>query len=597
MANKPIRIIKQKHKEEPKKRIKINAPPKKGRRITIRDSPRYKPRTREEGPRIKPGETVINMNVPILIDEEIGRGGLGMVYRGHSTENPDRNFAVKISRKTKDSDSLVDEAVTASRSGNKNVIGTTHFKDGKYDYLAMVSNYIKGCNLQNLFDYHVGQGTLPPVELVGLVGHRLAKKLKAIHRNGEIHGDMSPEQAMIHDELELIDAVGRPPEGEIALAGKTCYIAPEYAEMWRKATAIKKKLDGASELVRQKAEQGKISERERDKKLIELTDEMYEEEDTLYHTDFKHLDLTKTDIFGTGVSLYSFLTGVNPLIGSSEDPSYRYNMQSLDNMLRSSDINSDVPVTLSNILAASTRQDPSARLNAPELYSRFHNYLFGEPEVKGAGLNDDTFFFYLKYLEMRDFLEGDGLDLDDEPVKPYLQWFPNGVRDDTIIDPTHDEGLLRKVAFGKYRRQAQEQYPGKHMEETPFAENITYGDLKRNFDEVFTSSDIEAGLRNHYKMSQISYYEGRIKKIDKQLENASEKGLDVRELESKKAEYQDRRDNEIVHANSTNLNEINERLIDWHTSGKNGSEEFDESSYYAGIVEGISKHYANSFQI
>jgi tetratricopeptide (TPR) repeat protein/TolB-like protein len=124
------------------------------------------------------------------IEEKIGAGGMGVVYRAHD-EQLDRDVAIKVLP----SGSLADEtaqkrfrkeALSLARLNHPNVATVHEFgsEDGVY---FLVTEYIAGITM----DAKLAGGPLPPAEVFRL-GLQLAQGLAAAHQQGIVHRDLKP---------------------------------------------------------------------------------------------------------------------------------------------------------------------------------------------------------------------------------------------------------------------------------------------------------------------------------------------------------------------------------------------------------------------
>jgi len=124
------------------------------------------------------------------IEEKIGAGGMGVVYRAHD-EQLDRDVAIKVLP----SGSLADEttqkrfrreALSLARLNHPNVATVHEFgtQDG-VDFL--VTEYISGIAM----DARLASGALPVTEVFRL-GLQLAQGLAAAHQQGIVHRDLKP---------------------------------------------------------------------------------------------------------------------------------------------------------------------------------------------------------------------------------------------------------------------------------------------------------------------------------------------------------------------------------------------------------------------
>jgi serine/threonine-protein kinase len=124
------------------------------------------------------------------IEEQIGRGGMGVVYRAHD-EQLDRDVAIKVlpSRTLADEATrkrFRQEALSLARLNHPNIATVHEFgTEGDIDFL--VTEYIAGITL----DSKLARGALPPEQVMRL-GGQLAAGLEAAHREGVVHRDQKP---------------------------------------------------------------------------------------------------------------------------------------------------------------------------------------------------------------------------------------------------------------------------------------------------------------------------------------------------------------------------------------------------------------------
>src|SRR2546426_1585399 len=174
------------------------------------------------------------------IIEQIGAGGMGVVYRAHD-EQLERDVAIKVlpigtladeaSRKR-----FRKEALALAKLNHPNIATVHEFgtQDGT-DFL--VTEYIPGVTL----DDKLANGVLPSKEVVAL-GIQLAQGLSAAHENGVVHRDLKPANLRLTSDgrLKILDfglAQLMPYASEIGLTatltqsqevtGTLPYMAPE----------------------------------------------------------------------------------------------------------------------------------------------------------------------------------------------------------------------------------------------------------------------------------------------------------------------------------------------------------------------------------
>ena len=137
--------------------------------------------------------------------EQIGAGGMGVVFRAHD-EQLQRDVALKILSQESVGDAiqrerLRKEALAVGRLNHPNVAMAFDFgsQDG-VDYL--VSEYIPGLNL----DEKIGKQPLPQKTVLEL-GVQLLSGLEAAHRENVIHRDLKPGNIRLHRDghLKILD--------------------------------------------------------------------------------------------------------------------------------------------------------------------------------------------------------------------------------------------------------------------------------------------------------------------------------------------------------------------------------------------------------
>jgi serine/threonine protein kinase len=139
------------------------------------------------------------------IEEKLGSGGMGVVYRARDTKL-DRDVAVKVLKEELASDPgrlrrFEQEARAASALNHPNIV-TIHEigRHGPTPYIAM--EFVAGKTLREL----LGEGPLPAERLVGLA-IQIAEGLARAHAAGIIHRDLKPENLMVSDDgyVKILD--------------------------------------------------------------------------------------------------------------------------------------------------------------------------------------------------------------------------------------------------------------------------------------------------------------------------------------------------------------------------------------------------------
>ena len=171
------------------------------------------------------------------IDEEIGRGGMGVVYRGYDLRL-DRPVALKFlpSELTGDEparERFAVEARAASKLDHSSVC-TIHDIDETDDgQLFIVMAYYEGETLKD----RLARGRLAIQECLGIAG-QVASGLQRAHENGIVHRDVKPANLILtpHGEVKildfgvakLVDEAGITRTG--AALGTMSYMSPEQLE-------------------------------------------------------------------------------------------------------------------------------------------------------------------------------------------------------------------------------------------------------------------------------------------------------------------------------------------------------------------------------
>jgi serine/threonine-protein kinase len=159
---------------------------------TIRERPGPPPKARSLDGLV--GRTLNNR---YLVQQKIGEGGFGAVFRGRQIATG-REVALKLLHPHNVADSTVvarfrREAEASSRLQNPHAVTIFDFDETEDGVLYLAMELVRGQSLQQL---QRSEGPLDP-ERVLLILDQVADALGEAHANGVVHRDMKPENVMI----------------------------------------------------------------------------------------------------------------------------------------------------------------------------------------------------------------------------------------------------------------------------------------------------------------------------------------------------------------------------------------------------------------
>ena len=170
------------------------------------------------------------------IVEEIGRGGMGAVYRGYDP-TLSRSVAIKVlaphlTWEQQFIDRFVREARTVAQLNHPHIVGI-HDVGVQDDVYYLVMAFVEGESLQDLISR---EGALPPGRAAAILS-QVAQALDYAHQRGVVHRDVKPGNVLLEggQRAVLTDfGIARAAEGSKLTAtgislGTPAYMSPEQA--------------------------------------------------------------------------------------------------------------------------------------------------------------------------------------------------------------------------------------------------------------------------------------------------------------------------------------------------------------------------------
>lgn len=176
------------------------------------------------------------------IEEEIGRGMMGVVYRAHDpmlgrtvalkTVSPHFSDSLPPSERAIFERRFLAEARAAAALQHPGIVvvhDVGHHQDSGLLYIAL--EYLKGRTLADV----VAEGPMPWMDALR-VGGQLARALDHAHRQGVVHRDIKPANIMLTDtgDAKIMDfGIAKVPDSNLTAAGQVfgtpLYMSPEQA--------------------------------------------------------------------------------------------------------------------------------------------------------------------------------------------------------------------------------------------------------------------------------------------------------------------------------------------------------------------------------
>jgi serine/threonine protein kinase len=190
-----------------------------------------------------------NLDGRYTLEEKLGEGGMGVVYRAQHAVI-EKTVAVKVLRREMSRDAsqvqrFLQEAKAASRIGHPNIVDVNDFGTLPDGSAYFVMEYINGATLSRVLK---DEKMLPVTRALPIVV-QLARALSAAHDKGVVHRDLKPENIFLierdgrRDFVKIVDfgiAKMAPTEGGMQKSGPRLtrvgsvfgtpeYMAPEQA--------------------------------------------------------------------------------------------------------------------------------------------------------------------------------------------------------------------------------------------------------------------------------------------------------------------------------------------------------------------------------
>jgi non-specific serine/threonine protein kinase len=178
------------------------------------------------------GKTILHYKIV----EQVGQGGMGIVYKAEDTKL-ERTVSIKflphhISASFKDRERFKNEAKAAAALNHPNIAHIYAIEETDDD-IFIVMEYIDGVELKN----KINSGTIPTDEAIG-ISIQIAKGLEAAHNKGIVHRDIKSSNIMITDDgkVKIMDFGLAKIKGGTNVTkigttvGTAAYMSPEQAK-------------------------------------------------------------------------------------------------------------------------------------------------------------------------------------------------------------------------------------------------------------------------------------------------------------------------------------------------------------------------------
>lgn len=144
------------------------------------------------------GRTLQVQGGRLVLEERLGAGGGGAVYRGRYIDDARRDVAVKVQhdrgqRSLEASTRFHREALAASKLDHRNLVRVIDFGQEPDGLLHLTMEYLEGSSLRQVLE---AEGPLPMDRAVHLLG-QVCAGLAHAHRSGVVHRDVKPSNVIL----------------------------------------------------------------------------------------------------------------------------------------------------------------------------------------------------------------------------------------------------------------------------------------------------------------------------------------------------------------------------------------------------------------
>ncbi|PYQ35445.1 MAG: hypothetical protein DMF57_03070 [Acidobacteria bacterium] len=175
------------------------------------------------------------------IDQILGRGGMGVVYKATDTQL-DETVAIKtlpgdvMTRSPEDLERFKREIRLARKITHRNVLRTYDYGEAEGVYFISME-FVRGYTLAELLDEATGHRLVPRLTMG--IGRQICRGLQAAHEQGIIHRDIKPQNVLIDHtgEVKVMDfGIARMAEAKEGMTqaglivGTPHYMSPEQVQ-------------------------------------------------------------------------------------------------------------------------------------------------------------------------------------------------------------------------------------------------------------------------------------------------------------------------------------------------------------------------------